>query len=249
MRRTPRISDNFTFGGRVPGPIGVLIALTLAASLTAAIGSRHGISLSEWAGLEPARVWRGELWRLVTWVFIEPHPISLLFACLLLYWFGRDLAQAWGAPRFVSVYLGITLIASIVTCLLARLDPDIMSHQYLSNWPLAEAMAVGWGLLYPERRILVYFVFPLSGRMLVYITIGMTVLYAAYVGWEGFVPNLLAESLMVAFVYRKRLRARWLQLQLDFERSRRRARAGGVTHLHPVPPSDESDDPDDRQMN
>src|SRR5256885_1878791 len=81
--------------------------LTIGTSVTAALGSRHGpLPLFELGSLVVDRVFSGEIWRVVTWSVLEPSPISLLFACLFLYWFGRDLAGVWGSRRFLNVYVG-----------------------------------------------------------------------------------------------------------------------------------------------
>src|SRR5947209_18782835 len=74
---------------RLPAVIGALIAATLVTSLAGVIGQRNGLPLIELGVLSPERVWQGQLWRLTTWVFFELHPYSLVFACLMLYWFGR----------------------------------------------------------------------------------------------------------------------------------------------------------------
>jgi membrane associated rhomboid family serine protease len=208
MARPKRFTDHFDFGGRMPGTVGFLIALTLVVSIVAAFTSRHGVAIASLLSLEPERVWHGQVWRLASWVFMEGSPIGLLFACLILYWFGRDLSAAFGASRFLSIYLGLTLFAGAGTCLLGLVDGDIMGHYYAGMWALSEAMMVGWGLLYPTRQIYIYFILPVTGRILAYFTLALTVLYAIYAGWEGFVPNLLAEGGMLALIYRRQLIAR-----------------------------------------
>src|SRR5947209_17847997 len=66
---------------RLPAVIGALIALTLVTSLVGVIGERNGLPLIRLGILQPERVFHGEVWRLVTWVFFELHPYSLIFAC------------------------------------------------------------------------------------------------------------------------------------------------------------------------
>src|SRR5882672_6429272 len=81
------------------------IWLTLVASIAAAVS--HG--LMGWAALAPARIWRGEVWRLVTWVFVEPGALALIMTCASLYKFGGELAPRWGErllQRFLIEILG-----------------------------------------------------------------------------------------------------------------------------------------------
>ena len=100
MRASRSIGEMFTFGGRVPPTVGALITAIVVASLLGALGRGYG--LIDVAALEPLAVWQGQIWRLVTWVFFETDPLSLLFGGLTLYWFGRDLCFAWGPRRFLA---------------------------------------------------------------------------------------------------------------------------------------------------
>ena len=69
---------------RLPAVVGALIATTLFCSIVGVIGERNGLPLIRLGILQPELVFRGEVWRLVTWVFFELQPISLIFACLML---------------------------------------------------------------------------------------------------------------------------------------------------------------------
>ncbi|HSO38955.1 MAG TPA: rhomboid family intramembrane serine protease [Labilithrix sp.] len=209
MRRVDSLLARFTFGGRVPGGVGIILAVTLVASLAAAFGSRTWVELFDLGSLVPERVLHGEIWRLLTWSLLETNPIGLLFTCLFLYWFGRDLAKEWGSRRFFLVYFGIALLASSGTCMLALLDGNLRGQHYLGSLALAEAMTVAWGLWFPHRIIRIYFVIPIKGIVLAWGTVALTVAYAVYYGWEHLLPNLLAEGSMLAWLYRAPAVARW----------------------------------------
>ena len=55
--------------------------------------------------LYPDRVLQGEIWRLLTYIFIPPtdSPIWIIFVLYLYYLVGTGLEQAWGAFR-LDVY-------------------------------------------------------------------------------------------------------------------------------------------------
>jgi membrane associated rhomboid family serine protease len=206
----------------MPAVIGVLIAITVVASILGAL-----LPIVSHAALVPAEVTRGQLWRLMTWVFFEGDPIALLFACLLLYWFGRDLSWAWGARRFVLSYLGLTvLVGAITTGIGLLLGPPASVFPYVTSWPLAEAMTIAWATLYPDRQIMAYFVVPMSGKNLIYFTVGLTLLFGIFKGLQPLVPHFAAEG--VTLLYMGAGRRLWMRLQLKLhDRARRR-------HLHVV---------------
>jgi membrane associated rhomboid family serine protease len=224
MARGNPLLARLTFGGRVPWSVGLLLSLTVITSLTVAMGSRHVLPLFELGAFVPARVLEGEIWRLVSWSVIEPSPLSLIFACLLLYWFGRDLGGLWGSRRFLLVYLGVALVAAVGTCLVALFDRPILEQTYVGSWPLAEALTVAWGLTFPDRIIRIYFVIPIRGYIIAWGTVGLTVLFALYSGWDRYVPNLLAEGTMLAWLYRRPVVARWSTWRRAQETAARKAR-------------------------
>ncbi len=226
MRPARRFGQALTFGGRVPAAVGAIITITVVATFVGVIGHRNGLPLLAATVFAPELVWRGEVWRLVTWIFVfpDPVPLPLVFACLMLYWFGRDLAFHWGERRFVLVYLGIAAAAAAVTCLLSLAWPSLGGVLYAGAWPVVDALVVAWALLFPDRQIFIWFALPVSSRALLYVTIGGTLLYAVWGGLAGFgsyVPHLLGEGMMLLYVQgrpgRLLRKVRWR----PFERLRR----------------------------
>jgi membrane associated rhomboid family serine protease len=220
--------DRFTFGGRVPGGIGIVLLSTVVVSLAVAFGGRRAEEIWALVPLVPARVLRGEIWRLLTWTFVETNPISLFFRCLMLYFFGRDLCAVWGSRRFFAVYFGIVIGAGLVTCALSLVDPEIREQAYLGSWPLDAALTIAWGLSFPQRVIRIYFVIPIRGYVLAWGSVALAVAFAVYEGWARHVPLLAAQGGMLAWMYRAPLRKRWLthrlssvQRELAAERQRR----------------------------
>ncbi|WP_394834124.1 rhomboid family intramembrane serine protease [Pendulispora rubella] len=242
-----RWQDRFSFGGRLPWGVGLLLSLTVVCSLAVAFGSRHTGPLFELASLVPAAVWRGEVWRLLTWAFIEPNPLSLLFTCLGIYWFGSDLAGEWGSARFLTVLGGIAVSAAVFTCLLAQIDASVLPQHYLGSWACSCAMIVAWGLWFPDRVVRIYFILPIRGLWLAWLTVGLTVVYAIYAGWERYLPELLAEGSMLAWIYRRTLSARWAKARRPAARPKpvpaKKRSAKGVSYLRVVEPHDDDDPP------
>ena len=250
-----RLPAHLSFGGRVPWGVGLVLVATIVMSLLVAFGDRHVGSLFELTALVPEAVWRGQIWRLVTWAFIEPGPLALIFGCLFLYWFGGDLAREWGSRRFLSVYAGVVLCAAAATCLVARLDRSVLEGTYLGGWPTGVALVVAWGLWFPDRVIRIWFVIPIRGRILAWLTIAVTIVFAVYYGWERFVPELAAEGTMLGWLFRRSMLSRFAKLRRSVtvardasrreaaKRDRAKKRAQSVAYLrlvesHDDPPPD-----------
>ncbi len=163
------------------------IVITLAASIVAAL---DGGWLARWAALIPSEIWRGQVWRLVTWPLIEVGPMAIVTTCLVIYKFGGELSTLWGDRRLLRFMVQIVVVASVVTLLLATVTGQYVFR--LGGWAIDDALVIAWARQYPTRGIQLYGLVTLSGRQLIGITIGITVLYAVYVGPVAVAPELVA---------------------------------------------------------
>jgi membrane associated rhomboid family serine protease len=201
MRPVRSLNDSFFFMGRwIPVLIGVLVGITLVLTIVAAVGTRNGFPLADQLALVPSLVWAGQLWRLVTWVFLELNFLALVFGCLALWWCGADLLSIWGPRRFIAVYLGIAAAAAAVTSLIALASPNVARLYYAGMWPVIDALLIAWALYFPSRQIFMYFVIPLNGRNFVWAILGATVLLALLNGVVLYIPHFLAELFMLAYL-------------------------------------------------
>jgi membrane associated rhomboid family serine protease len=235
MRRLALHHGNvYVFGARFPAAVIGIFVLTLLATLVGVAGQRNGLPLLEYVGLVPAAVWRGELWRLLTWFFFDPglNPLALLFWAMMLLLFGRDLCDAWGWRRFVGVYLGIGAVAGALTCLVALAWRELLLAVYIDSWPVVNALVIAWALLFPSRQIMFNLVIPISGKALVWITVGFTVFFALLYGLDRFLPHLAALGAISAYMRgAPLLRRRWLTLRLRGGQAPPRRRP---PHIRPV---------------
>ncbi len=222
-------------GGSITAPVALLIGATLVASILAA----QARGVGDAGMLVPGLVFQGQAWRLLTWVLFEQDPLSLIFAGLALYWFGNDLARVWGPARFLAVYFGLAGAAAIVTCLLAIVWPALGMTQYAGPWAVVDGLIIAWALSFPTRNIFVYFVLPLSGKNLIYATLGGTLLFGLLGGIGRFVPHFAAQLITLA-VLRGAPVDVWRRLRFEFAYRGWRRRA---SRLREVPPRSPGDNP------
>jgi membrane associated rhomboid family serine protease len=235
-----RPGNLLSFGGRVPTAVGGIIVATVVVSLVAAVGGRSGLGLQQVLLLDTGAVWQGEVWRLITWVLVEDSPLNLLFGGLVLFWFGRDLVEAWGERRFLLTYFAVPAVAGVLTSLLALPWPGLDAYRFAGFWVALEALVVAWGLNHPFRQILLFFAVPVSGKALVWITLGGTVFFALFAlpAAGAFVPHLLAVGIAWVHVSGKGP-GKWLRTI----RLPRRKRRGRFEVIHA------EQDPDRRWLN
>lgn len=178
------------------------IAVTVVASIISAL---DGGWLASWAALAPAKVWRGQLWRLVTWPLIEHGPIALVLTCAAIYKLGGDLAVRWGDRRLRRFTLEIIVGAATATCVLAAVAGGGSLHRF-GGWVVPDVLVIAWARQFPSEVLVLYGLLRLRGRELVRLTVAVAVLLAIFVGPVYAGPELfacLAAALYPAWLLRR----------------------------------------------
>jgi hypothetical protein len=116
--------------------------------------------------LNPIRVMHGEVWRLVTHVFITgDFSIWALIGAMFMMWIGSGLEAAWGAFR-VNLYIIGWMVAVTLGALLF--------HWPASGMFLFQTLLFAFAALYPNEEIYIYFILPIKMKWLAALTAGMT---------------------------------------------------------------------------
>ncbi len=114
---------------------------------------------------DPAMFLRGQVWRLVTFALV-PEASGVLWLAISLYFYyfiGSNLEQAWGAGKFTIYYFSgmlLTAVYSLLVYLIFRARVPVTAT-YL-NLSLFFAFATLW----PEQRVLLFFVIPVKMKWL-----------------------------------------------------------------------------------
>jgi hypothetical protein len=115
--------------------------------------------------LVPALVLQGEVWRLVTFLFIPPltiNPVFVFFGFYFLYLMGTALESYWGSFRF-NVYLLIGWLATVAVSFVTPMEPA-------SNAYLLGSIFLAFAFLYPDYQILLFFVLPVKVKWIALLT-------------------------------------------------------------------------------
>ena len=189
----PRLSSRF-----VARWIGVTVVLSIVAAI-------DGGFLVHWCSLAPEHVWRGQVWRLVTWPLVEQGATSLIVTCVAIYKFGGELAAVWGDRRLRRFVIEILTGAAMATCIVARLAGATYVHR-LGGWAVADVLAIAWARQFPERVLVLYGLLHMRGRDLVRMLLAVNVVVAIFAGPITMAPELVACFWAAAYP-RSRLRA------------------------------------------
>ena len=108
--------------------------------------------------LNRAGLMRGEIWRLLTFVFVPPNssPLFILFGLYFYYMIGLGLENRWGKVRF-NLYYAVGMVGAWIACLLTG---------YAGNTFLNLSLFFGYAALYPNEEVLVMMILPVKMKYL-----------------------------------------------------------------------------------
>jgi membrane associated rhomboid family serine protease len=131
--------------------------------------------------LDPALVMKGEIWRLVTYIFIPPTTslIFILFVLLFYYTVGVALEQEWGSFKFNMYYL----VGMIATTLAAFITGGDVTGIYLNL-----SLFLAFAYLFPDYQILLFFIIPLKVK------------YLAWLDWAFIAYTVITQPLSAKVV-------------------------------------------------
>lgn len=111
---------------------------------------------------------QGQLWRLVSYVFVPESARPLLFAISLYFYYviGRMIESSWGTFRFNLYYFTGVLITDVAALLLG-MDASIGS--------LNLSLVLAFATIYPENRVLLFYIIPIKMKYLAWFYLALTV--------------------------------------------------------------------------
>lgn len=137
--------------------------------------------------LSPDMVLRGEVWRLVTFVFIPPS-LSLLWGFITLYFYysiGMALEDEWGTFRF-NLYYFLGMLGTIIVSMIFGFEATAL---YINL-----SLFLAFARLYPNYEILLFYIIPVKMKYLAladWIFIAYTVLF-------GSIPSKIIAIVSIA---------------------------------------------------
>lgn len=206
--RSPAPSGlSYSFG---PGGITPAIKALIIANVVMFIAGWFSGTLQLWLGMQPsAVVGDGQLWRLLTYMFLHSREsfFHILFNMLSLWMFGVELERMWGSRYFLKFYFVCGVGAALTTVLLSFAPFSVFDSLYTSLTVGASGAIFGvllaYGLYFPHRPILIYFLFPVPARYFVMIMGAISLLSSLGDAGGGIAHTTHLGGLVAGYIYLK----------------------------------------------
>ena len=100
----------------------------------------------------------GQIWRLVTFIFVPPStsPVFILFSLYFYYVIGMSLENRWGKVKFNLYYL-IGMLAAVIACLITG---------YAGNTFLNLSLFFAFAAMFPDEEVLLFMILPIKMKYL-----------------------------------------------------------------------------------
>ena len=149
--------------------MGGVFVMDYLLAMTTAYSSR--LNLIDYLSLNIGLVMKGQVWRLVTWLFV-PQQGNLLWELISLYFYymiGTALENRWGSRRFLIYYV-IGALANVLGAFIVYL---IKGYAYGVNTYLYYSLFIAFAALYPDMQFMLFFFLPIKAVWLA----GLDLLY------------------------------------------------------------------------
>ena len=172
MRKLNAAVDRFAYNHPrfgIPNLMRVIVAGSVLVYLLAIFAGYGPISFLafDWNAIKG-----GELWRLVTFVFMPGYYYvgDVLWLALFLYFYymiGSVLEREWGTAKFTLYYLSgvvLTVLVGVVTALITGGNVKIEGTSYVNL-----SMFFAFAMLYPDTQVLLFYIIPVKVKWLAWI--------------------------------------------------------------------------------
>src|SRR5438105_4822344 len=152
-----KLERRFGFLG-IPGLIRIVIGFTALVYVLVYLNRGFESFLT----LDPALILRGQVWRLVTYIFIPQtfSPLWVLLALWFLWFIGEGLERAWG-PFRLTLYFFVGMIGTTVAA--------FFFGSNFSNGMLIASLFFAFARFYPDEVIYILFILPVKIKWLAWV--------------------------------------------------------------------------------
>jgi membrane associated rhomboid family serine protease len=131
--------------------------------------------------LQPSAVVGGELWRLFSYGLLHEGVGHLIGNLLLFYFFGLDIEQQFGGKRLLTL-TALCIVGGGVLATLSALVGLSPSNPVIGASAGGLGLLVCWSLIHARRTIRLFGIIPLTGKQLLYLSVGFEILLAVSPG-------------------------------------------------------------------
>ncbi|WP_295765198.1 rhomboid family intramembrane serine protease [uncultured Oscillibacter sp.] len=129
-------------------------------------------------GFEWGAVLRGQIWRLVSFIFVPEslQPFNLILSLYFMWFIGTMLEREWGTPKFNLYYLS----GVVLTILTGIISHYAFGYSFiLGTYYVGMSMFLAFAALYPDAQLMLLYIIPVKAKWLALADIALFAVDAA----------------------------------------------------------------------
>ena len=137
-------------------------------------------SMYFWLPLYAPLVLRGQIWRLITFVFIpnSTNPFYLLLGCYFYFWIGQMLEREWGTAKFSLFYLCGVALTAVYGMVAGLLSIYGFVFSFASIYYVNLSIFLIIATYYGEMQVLLFFVVPVKMKWMAIVDVVLVLVEA-----------------------------------------------------------------------
>lgn len=134
-----------------------------------------GVSVIDKLTLRPTLILKGEIWRLITFIFIPPtlSPLAGIIALFFYYSISNSIENQWGAFKF-NIYYLIGMLGTAIASMIFKIPGTPL---YLNM-----SLFLAYAKIFADNQVLLFFIIPIKVK------------YLAWVYWAILLSNVLSSG-------------------------------------------------------
>ena len=134
------------------------------------LAQNNNFTLSSLIGFNRDLIFSGQIWRLVTFIFIPPNSIFspmgtniifILISLYFLYFIGTGLESVWGTFKLTVYYVTGLIFAILGGLLVGQSNPTFLNL----------SLFLAFAALYPDMTVMLFFIIPVKVKWLGYFSL------------------------------------------------------------------------------
>jgi membrane associated rhomboid family serine protease len=159
------------------------------------------------------------LWQFVTYIFLHGDIFHLAFNMLALWMFGGEVESVWGTRRFLFYFFLTGIGAGVISFLSTPTSAEVT----IGASGAIFGLLVAYGIMFPNRTVLVFFLFPMRAKYFVLLFAGIELLVSWRHTGDGIAHFAHLGGMVVGYFY-LRYQSRWENFYLYLHNRRQRQR-------------------------
>ena len=169
------------------------------------------IDLAQIFGLSSENIWP-MIWQPGTYMFVHGDFFHIFMNMFVLWMFGSEMESIWGRSEFLKYYFTTGIGSGLIWLLFNLGNPNAV---LIGASGAIYGVLLAYGLMFPNRKVLIYFLFPVKVKYFVIFLGGMA--FISSMGSSGSNISHLTHlsGMVIGFIYLKSSWT-WSRLKLFF---------------------------------